>query len=251
MMHDVVHGEEIVRVFMVPDQAELLVQHGPVILWQSCGEQRFSALQHQMFQPVLRLPAFGHGFVRIFVVQVVQREGDAGKQSGGSSDRFGAGAEQPCHFGRWFQVAFGVGEQPPPRCDKGRAFADAGQHIVQGARSGVIVERVASGQKRHPANRSQCLRFGKPPCIRASALHRRGKPDCTGMGLDQLFDHGTVTARGNQQEVVGMIEQVGQVERAIALFRAPVAQRQQTGQPAPATASGGIGDNIGRAIGKD
>ncbi len=48
-----------------------------------------------------------------------------------------------------------------------------------------------------------------------------------------------------------MIEQVGQMQRTIAFFRAPVAQRQQAGQPAPAMARGGIGNNIGRAIGKD
>ena len=44
--------------------------------------------------------------------------------------------------------------------------------------------------------------------------------------------------------------QIIEAQRAIALFGTAVAQGQQPGQPPPTAPGGGIGDHVGRAIGK-
>jgi hypothetical protein len=82
-------------------------------------------------------------------------------------------------------------------------------------------------------------------------VHGHGQPDGAGTCLGQLLQHGPVRFRHDQQQVFGMPDEVCKVERAISLLRPSVAQGQQPRQVPPTIACGGIGDDIGRAIGKD
>ena len=54
----------------------------------------------------------------------------------------------------------------------------------------------------------------------------------------------------DQQQVLRIVDQVGEEELALALDGAPVAERQQPREPAPALAGRGIGDDVWRAVGE-
>jgi hypothetical protein len=54
----------------------------------------------------------------------------------------------------------------------------------------------------------------------------------------------------DQQQILGMVEQVGEMEDAIALLRPPIAGGQQSRQPTPAMACRRIGDDVRRRIGE-
>ncbi len=54
----------------------------------------------------------------------------------------------------------------------------------------------------------------------------------------------------DQQQVVGMGEEVAEIEVAISLLRPAVADGQQPGQPPPAMARRGISNDVGRGIGE-
>ena len=77
MAHDVVYGQEVEGVVVAADQGEFFVQHRAVSRRQAIGKERPRTVPRDLFQPILRFPPLRHGFVRIFVFQIVQREGDA------------------------------------------------------------------------------------------------------------------------------------------------------------------------------
>src|SRR3546814_11637671 len=101
-----------------------------------------------MLQPALRLPAFGHRLMRIFIAQIVKREADAGEEAGGFGNRLRAVAGQAGHLGGWFQVAFGIGGQPSPRLRDAGLFTDAGEDVVRSAERRVGKEGVNTCRSR-------------------------------------------------------------------------------------------------------
>src|SRR3546814_6728664 len=62
-----------------------------------------------MFEPILRIPALWHRFVRIFVGELIEREADARGEALRLGDRLAVIAEQPRHLGGRFQMPFGMG----------------------------------------------------------------------------------------------------------------------------------------------
>jgi hypothetical protein len=61
MAHHVVHGQEVIGIGALADQAEFLVQRPAVSLGQAIGEFPHGRFVDQMFQPGLRFPALGTG----------------------------------------------------------------------------------------------------------------------------------------------------------------------------------------------
>ena len=72
-----------------------------------------------------------HRLVRIILFEFVQGEADALRKAQGFGHRFGAGAEQPRHFLRRFQMPFGIGLKPLAGLFQGHMLADAGDDILQ------------------------------------------------------------------------------------------------------------------------
>jgi hypothetical protein len=58
------------------------------------------------------------------------------------------GLEQPEHLVGGLEVALGVGLQPQPGLGDRGLFADAGQHVLQGAALGLVVKHVVHGRER-------------------------------------------------------------------------------------------------------
>ena len=148
-------------------------------------------------------------------------------------------------------MAFGIGGKAAPGGGKRRAFGDAGQHIMKAPPIGGRVKRRVAGDQRHPIGHRAQPR--QPPPVTPAARHHRGEPGPARRGGGEIAEprHRAIGWRHhNEQLVLQMAEQVVEPQDAIALFGAAVAERQQPAQPAPAVPIGGIGDDVGRAIGK-
>src|SRR3546814_4279804 len=131
-------------------------------------------LSHDMLQPALRLPAFGHRLMRIFIAQIVKREADAGEEAGGFGNRLRAVAEQAVHLGGWFQVAFGIGGQPSPRLRDAGLFTDAGEDVVQRTLGRRCGEGIGGRNQRHAQFSAQSPQPGKPATIYHADWKRSG-----------------------------------------------------------------------------
>ena len=248
MGDDIVDGEEVGGVFLGADQRELVGDGLLPLSGDALGETAVGRRHHHVFQPILRAPACGHRLVRVVVAQVIEREGDAREKVGGGGDGLRAGAEQPRHLGGGFQVALGIGGEALAGMADRRALTDAGDDIVERARIGGGIERIVGGEQRHIGVRAQRLRQCQPARIRPGPRHRHPQPHRAGAGFAQGVKQGAVATERDQQQVVGMVEQIGQVQHAVALFGAAVAQRQQPGQPAPTGARGGVGQDVRRGL---
>ena len=87
----------------------------------------------------------------------------------------------------------------------------------------------------------------------ALSQHRRRQPDRTGRGRfqpRQKRGKGLQMSLGydDQQQTLGIAQQVAYADLALPLNGPTVAQRQQSGQTAPSRAILGIGDDVRRAV---
>jgi len=71
-LDDVVHGQEIGGIILLPDKLEFLLQYLHQFGRQPVGMTALRLCHDEMFQPALCIPAFWHGLVRIFVTQFRQ-----------------------------------------------------------------------------------------------------------------------------------------------------------------------------------
>ncbi len=277
---------------MFGDEGEFLVQQLAHLIGDMRAVAGVGGAERQFLQPLLRGPAFGHGFVRIFIAQLVERETDAAQKSSGLRHRVGTGAVQARDFRGIVEMTFGIGLQPPPRLPDRGAGAYAGQHVLKRALRGVGIERVHGGEQRPPGPVRQALEAGQPPRVAAVATQRRAQPYAprrqsrqpaqqggqvgrTGgrdkaemamlhqlprraigkvivhrIAMDLLLGRGG-GGQHDQQQVIKIGSQIFIVENAAALDRTQIADRQQFGEFAPPPPGRGIGDNVGRPVGKD
>ena len=226
-----------------------------------------------MLEPCLRLPPIRHRLVRIFVGKLREVEGDARQQACRLRDRVGAADEQARHFAGRLDVPLGVGGEPPARLMDGDSFADASDDVLERSFIGVGVQGVRGRQQRH----AHGVREPAQPCkfafVAPGARHGHAEPDATGRRTDHPGErrfqrgigarrrqqriaagHGRTRAarrHDDQQQVVQVTDQVAEPEDAATLLGAQVAGGQQTREPPPAATRRGVGDDVGRAVGKD
>ena len=58
-------------------------------------------------------------------------------------------AEQPRHLLGRLDVPLGIGLEPPAGLVDGQVLADAGDHVLQHAPAGLVVEHIVGGDQRH------------------------------------------------------------------------------------------------------
>jgi hypothetical protein len=149
VMDDVVHGQKIMRIFELGDQREFLAQGGAQRLADLAAEIFVDAGPGQVFQMLLRGLARRHRLVRILVFELVERKADAAGKAHGLRDRLGQVAEQPCHFAGRLQIAIGIGLEPAAdRVNRG-LLADTGQHVLQPAAGGMVVQHLVGREQRN------------------------------------------------------------------------------------------------------
>ena len=139
---DVMDSEEIGRIAELADKREFLRQQRAPFGRQAIWVMGMRGLHHHMLQPVLRVPAFGHWLVRIFVAELAKIELHSFKQGLRRGDGFGGVGEKAGHFLRRFQMAFGIDREQSPCFVDARPFADAGENIMQGSGFGRSIKRV-------------------------------------------------------------------------------------------------------------
>src|SRR3546814_2089619 len=75
-LHDVVDSEEIAGIAAIANQHEFLVEQRQHLFGHAIVESIERCLPDEMFEPILRIPALWHRFVRIFVGELIEREAD-------------------------------------------------------------------------------------------------------------------------------------------------------------------------------
>jgi hypothetical protein len=102
--------------------------------------------------PILEIvivgPARRHGFVGIFVSELVKIEFDQLEEGLRFRDRFRRLCEQPRHFRRKLEVAFGIYLEQAAGLLDFQPFADAGHYVLQVALSGRMIEGVVGRDQR-------------------------------------------------------------------------------------------------------
>ena len=94
-------------------------------------------------------------------------------------------AKQPRHLGGRLEIALGIGGEPPAGLVDGQMLADAGEHVLQFAPVGVVIEHVVDGDQRHAGLRARVDAQRKPRAVIAAIEHAGGEPHAAGSGLAQ------------------------------------------------------------------
>jgi hypothetical protein len=117
------------------------------------------ALERQADQPALRRPARRHGFVRVLILSSRREKRQARATSIVRSSAASWPRNRRAIWRGRLQVALGVGLQPPAGLVDGGPLADAGQHVLQHAPVGVVIEDGVGGDHR----RAGALGHGRQP----------------------------------------------------------------------------------------
>ena len=93
-------------------------------------------------------------------------------------------------FAGGFQMAFGVGFKPEAGRGQSRVFADAGQHVLQRAPLGRVIEHVAERDQGHVVFVAQLRQAFDVAPIVAAIEHGCAEPETLGGGLAQALQDG-------------------------------------------------------------
>ena len=253
-MDDVVHGEEIIRIIELFDQGQFRSQQAFDLVGDRVRIAPGRALPGQIGQMGDGGLARRHGLIGIFVFELAQIKGDARDDLEGLGDGVRPFREQAGHFGGRFDVPLGVGLQPQARFGDRALFADAGQHVLQGAPFGTVIEHVIGRDHRRADLAGQGVQRGDPFQIPRAIGPGRDQPDparerirqTLKLGLESLVQ---ARRRHNQDQLAfAVAKQVVDGQLAVALLRATLADGEQAGQPPPRLAVGGIANHTRRPV---
>ncbi len=241
--HDVVHGEEILRVLHQPDQLKFLADGLHDRGGRAPGPPPARAFDGEIAQMPLGRLARRHRLVGVFVFQIVQREAAGldhfyGPRQGGLM-----ALEQPGHFVGGLEEALGVGLQPPAGLVDGATLADTGQHVLQPPAFGRVIEHRAGGDHRRSGALSDGGQLIEPGPVVAPAQRRDGQVEPVRprlgpggqAGLEGRI--GPVRRDGQPDQPFAMIQGLAKGQSAVALgdglglgvlvLRRPLEQRVQ------------------------
>ena len=103
--------------------------------------------------------------MRILVVQFRQAEAASFRNFGGPCNGFRILRKKPFHFSSRFQVAIGSACAPETGIVDGATLTDAGNHIVENASFGGVIEHVIGGDCRHSGEMCQLRQGVQALCI--------------------------------------------------------------------------------------
>jgi len=258
--NDVVHGEKVMRVFQLSDQAQFLVQDLFGLGRDPHRESAVRAGPGQVFQMALRGLARRHRLVGILVFELVERKPDAAGKPQGFRDRLRHIAEQPRHFAGRLEMAFGIGFEPPADGVDGGLLADAGQDILQGTARRMMVQHLVGRQQRHAGLGCDAMQPRQTAAVVAAVKEARRQPDTVGAALPQPVQHldrpGLLEAmrqRQDEQLAFGKFQEVGELQMAFALFGAvaALAAGEQLAEPAVSRAVARIDQDVRRPVHED
>ncbi len=252
--HDVVDGQEIAGVVEPLDQLQLVLDQmadlvrntSSFVIPAKAGIQgsrvrtvaldhRFSggdgrakalssALPRKFFEVLLWRTAVRDHLLGVFIAQFVEAEVAAFDDFEAALDRILTAAKQPRHLLRPFQMALGIGGEAIAGLPDRASFADTGQHVLQRAPLGQMVEHVVDRDERQPNRFAESSEAGETPHIVAAIEMVHGE---IGAAPEVHRDAGRgVGGQDHHNLTLAMRDDVGVVEMALALGGAALAERQ-------------------------
>ncbi len=242
---------------------ELLAQGGAELVVNLATEICVDAGPGQVFEVLLRGLARRHRLVGILVLELVERKADAAGKAHRLRDRLRQIAEQARHFVRRLEIAVGIGLEPPADGVNRRLLADTGQHVLQPAAGGMVVQHLIGRQQRDFCRARDAMQPRQPALVVAAVEQACGKPDAIGAAVFQPLQNflraspvEAVRQRQHQKLAFGEVQEVIEPQMAFALFDprdvvAALAAGEQLAEPAIGGAVARIDQDIGRAVDED
>ena len=144
VLHDLVHGQEITLVLQLPDQREFLFQLGD-LRFEFAAQAAGRALEGALLQVLDGRLALRQALQRVAIAQFPEGEGAAGGHLAGPFEGRRVVGEEAGHVLRPLERVLVVRPEEPPGRGQGHPLPDAGQHVLQGAPSGRMVEDLHGG----------------------------------------------------------------------------------------------------------
>ncbi len=171
------------RVFEFGDEIEFLSQGNTEHIINPVGKILTGSCPCQVFQMLLRGLAWRHRLIGILVFELIKRKIDAAGKPHGFRDRFRHIAKQPRHFMRGLEMAFRIGFKAlADGVDRG-LLANAGQHILQGAPCGMVIQHLVGGQERHAGGRCEAMKPNQATPVVAAVQQAGCKPHAIGAAV--------------------------------------------------------------------
>ena len=139
------HGEEVGRVVELGDQGQFVVELAGDGVGDAVGVGAGGAVPGEGFQGLLGCLAGDADLGGVLVAQLVEREAAAVGDFERAGDGVRVAGKQAGDFFRGFQVAVGDALAAEAGVVDRAAVSDAGEHVLQDAAPGGVVEHVAGG----------------------------------------------------------------------------------------------------------
>ncbi len=156
------HRQKIWRELEFPDELELFLDGFADLLRGTVGEMAPCTTPSQILKMLLRSLARRHRLVRIFVLEITEREAASFDDIDRAFERRFMASEQTRHLFRAFDVPLGIGFEAKTGLAKRRLLANTGDDVLQRTTAGLMIEHVIGrddwratplakrGQRRNP-----------------------------------------------------------------------------------------------------
>ena len=158
---------------------------------------------------LLRFEPVRASLLWVFVAQFLKAELAGIGNVACRAERMRPAPEQPRHFGRAFEVPFGIGLEQVPGGGDGGLVPDRGHHIVQRAAVRGMVQHIVSGEDRQAMRARQFIQPRNPRQIARRIEIARSDMAQRGKLLDQMRQQ--LGERGGQKS--GFARRRGRAER--------------------------------------
>ena len=108
---------------------------------------------------------------------------DATGKAHGFRDRLGEVAKQPRHFVCWLEITLRIGLETFADSVDGRLLPDAGEHILQGAARGMVVQHLVGCEQRHLCRHGDVIEPRQAAPVIAAIDEACGEPHAIGTAI--------------------------------------------------------------------
>ena len=155
-------------------------------------------------------------------------------------------------------MALGIGLQAVAGFPDPATLADAGDHVLERAPLGMVVERIRDRDHRGAGGRAQFRQQPEaPPLVAAPRVARTEEGPARGGGGERLqpspepLRQAPGRGHGDEYLAVGGLQHLGEGEPARALADAPVAEGEQPAQAPPGLPVHRVGDGLEPLLGDE
>ena len=148
-------GQEVAGVIEPLDQLQFVLDQIAYFVWDAVRKPLRRALPGQFDKVLLWASPIRDHLLGVFIAQFVEVEPATLDDIESAFDRIFMAAKQARHFLRQFQMTLGIGGKPITGFADRAAFADTGQHVLQWAALGQVVEHIIGRDERQVSGRTE------------------------------------------------------------------------------------------------